>query len=75
VLVEAGIVASYGPHFVDSYRRAAGYVDRILKGARPSDLAVEQSTTFELVINGGAARRLGLTIPQSVALRADQVID
>jgi putative tryptophan/tyrosine transport system substrate-binding protein len=75
VFVEAGIVASYGPHFVDSFRRAAGYVDRILKGARPGDLAVEQSTTFELVINNGAARRLGLTIPQSVALRADQVID
>ena len=75
MFVEAGIVASYGPHFVDSFRRAAGYVDRILKGARPADLAVEQSATFELVINGGAARRLGLAIPRAVALRADQVIE
>jgi putative ABC transport system substrate-binding protein len=74
VLVEAGLLASYGPNYVDSYRRAASYVDRIIKGARPADLAVEQSSTFELVIHGGVAARLGVAIPPSVAVRADQVI-
>jgi putative tryptophan/tyrosine transport system substrate-binding protein len=75
VLVEAGIVASYGPHYVESFRRAASFVDRILRGAQPADLAVEQSSTFELVINSGAARRLGVVVPRSVAARVNEVID
>jgi putative ABC transport system substrate-binding protein len=75
VFVEAGSVASYGPVFVDSFRRAASYVDRILRGARPADLAIEQSSTFELVINRGAANRLGLVVPRSVLARVNEVID
>jgi len=75
LFADSGALVSYGPDLVAVYKRAAVFVDKILKGTNPGDIPVEQPTKFEMVINLKTARALGLTIPQTLRLRADQVIE
>jgi putative tryptophan/tyrosine transport system substrate-binding protein len=73
--VDAGSLISYGPNNTELFRRAADYVDKILRGAKPGDIPVEQPTKFEFVVNLKTAKAIGLTLPQSIVTRADQVIE
>jgi putative tryptophan/tyrosine transport system substrate-binding protein len=75
VFAESGALCTYGPNLRESYRRLAYYVDRMLKGARPADLPIEQPTKFELILNLTSARRLGISIPDAMLVRADRVIE
>jgi putative ABC transport system substrate-binding protein len=73
--VDAGGLVAYGPDFIDQFRRAAGYVDRILRGEKPADMPTQQPTKYELVINLKTARALGLTLPERLLSTADQLIE
>jgi ABC-type uncharacterized transport system substrate-binding protein len=75
IFAESGAVCTYGPDLTVSYRRLAYYVDRVLKGAKPAELPIEQPTKFELVLNLRSARKLELTIPETILVRADRVIE
>ena len=75
IFARSGAICSYGPRLSESYRRLADYVDRILKGAKPADLPIEQPTKFETVVNQRTAKTLGLTIPPSLLVGADEVIE
>ena len=72
--IDAGCLSFYGPNLTELYRRAAVFIDKILKGAKPADLPVEQPTKFEFIVNLKAAKQIGLTIPPNVLARADRVI-
>jgi len=73
--VESGCLASYGSNLTEMYRRAAGYVDRVLKGAKPAEMPIEQPTSYELAVNAKSAKALGITLPRELILRADRVIE
>jgi putative ABC transport system substrate-binding protein len=73
--VEAGGLIAYAVNYADLYRRAASYIDKILKSARPADLSIERPTKFEMTVNLKAAKAIGLTVPESFLLRADEVIE
>jgi ABC-type uncharacterized transport system substrate-binding protein len=75
IFAESGALCTYGPNLRESYRRLANYVDRVLKGAQPADLPIEQPTKFELVLNLKSAKQLGITVPQTLFARADEVIE
>jgi putative ABC transport system substrate-binding protein len=75
IFAQSGALCTYGPRLAESYRRLAYYVDRVLKGAEPATLPIERPTKFELIVNAKTAKALNIAIPQSVFLRADQVIE
>ena len=75
VMADSGALCTYGPRLVESYRRTAYFIDRILKGAKPAELPIEQPTVLELVINLNSAKTLGITIAPTVLVRADRVIE
>ena len=75
MFAEAGFLVAYGPSLSDHFRRVAAYADKILKGAKPADLPVEQPAQFELVVNMKTARAIGLSVPRSILLRANQIIE